>query len=247
MLRTFAACLVAVVLSPVPASAATPDTILRDLAANQTHSWVDNGLSFEAMEAKYHSGQRLYVTCGNVAEVGRRLLRSAGYNARVVQSITRETFDYVNDGHLLLEVLVGDRWELYDVDANARAVDANGRGISLMEQVTAVQTGTAHWEMIATDPLWNENDPNTFGVSIARDIFTNPEPFYRRVMGIPLLPAADDGRIAFGTFFWDGQQRWRLWAYTGGSTRHLATDAKWSYLTKLPVSALTDLYWRSYN
>jgi hypothetical protein len=69
------------VLAPLamaaPASAATPEAIMADLAANQTHSWVDDGIGFDAMRAKYEAGERLFVTCGNVAEIGRRLLREA--------------------------------------------------------------------------------------------------------------------------------------------------------------------------
>ncbi|HEX6022762.1 MAG TPA: transglutaminase domain-containing protein [Solirubrobacter sp.] len=223
---------------PVSRAASSADAILRDLAANQTHSWIDDELALDEIVAKYEAGNRLYVTCGNVAEVGRRLLRAEGYTARVVQTITRHEFDYFNDGHLMLEVWLDNRWQLYDLDVNRRAVDAAGEGVSLVDQVAAAREGRALWQPIADDPLWNDNEPNQAALAIARELFTNPEVFDARLMGVALLPADPEGRIGYGTFFADSDQAERLADYPGGWSRFLATPAQWELLTTttMPVA-----------
>jgi hypothetical protein len=192
------------------------------------------------MFAKYYSGGKLYVTCGHVAEIGRQLVSAAGYPARVVQVITRDEFDYSNDGHLMLEVYADGRWQLYDLDSNVKAVDDQGRPQSLVEQVDAVRENRAHWQIIADDPLWNENEPNQASLAVAIDVFSNPARFYRRVMGTPLLPKDPYGRINYGTWFWDAGQMIRLQAYSGGSSRTLASDAQWQQLNGPPVSVLVE-------
>src|SRR5919205_1213446 len=66
--RTLTAVLAAAVVLLLPAAAnaaQTPEQILSALAANQTHSWVDDGIGYPAMLAKVKAGERLYVTCGN--------------------------------------------------------------------------------------------------------------------------------------------------------------------------------------
>jgi hypothetical protein len=243
MIRLALISIMASLLIATPASAAqTPNQIMGHLAANQTHSWVDDNIGLTAMFRKYYAGERLYVTCGNVAEIGRQLLSAAGYKSRVVQVITKDPFDYVNDGHLMTEVFYEGRWQLYDADANVRAVNANGAGISLVEQVAAVKAGTARWETITTDPLWNDAEPNQQSLAIAKQVFGDPDAFYRHVMGVALLPKDVYGRINYyGTYFWDASQVTRLQAYPGGSSRTLATDAIWSTLTAPPVSSLVTL------
>jgi hypothetical protein len=156
------------------AKAATPKQILSDLAANQTHSWIDNGLGFDKLTARYKAGERINVTCGFVSEVARRLLVEAGYTARVVQVITHQEFDWLNDGHAMVEVWADRRWHLYDVDANLRAVDPLGRGLSLVEQMQAVKNGSALWEPIADDALFREDEPNVTLRELIREVFADP-------------------------------------------------------------------------
>jgi hypothetical protein len=221
------------------AKATTPHQILSHIAQNQTHSWANDGIGIAGMAAKYHSGQRLYVTCGNVSEFARQILAGAGYRSRVVQTLTRDAWDYSNDGHLMTEVYYNGRWQLYDLDFNVRAVDADGHGIGVVAQVAAVRAGTARWQTIATDTLLNENEPNQALLENARRNISDMRVFYRRVMGLPLLPKDPYGQINYGTWYWDASQIQRLSAYPGGSTREVALPSVWMDLTGLTLSQIT--------
>jgi hypothetical protein len=213
------------------AKAATPKQILSDLAANQTHSWIDNSLGFDKLTARYKAGERINVTCGFVSEVARRLLVEADYTARVVQVITHQEFDNLNDGHAMVEVWADRRWRLYDIDANIRAVDAQGQGISLVEQMVAVKEGRALWETIADDALFREDEPNLALRELARQVFADPESFYERVMGTAFLPTDAAGTGNTGLYYIDDSQTERLRAAGLLAGRILATPTIWWNLT----------------
>lgn len=214
-------------------AAQTPDQILSALAAQQTHSWVDNPLGYDALEAKYKAGGRLYVTCGFVSEVARRLLVEAGYHARVVGAVTLEPYDRMNDGHAMVEVWQNQRWELYDVDSNAKAVDANGNGVGVVDQVAAVQAGTAHWQDIATDPLWFTDEPDADLRALAESAFSDLVATHKRLLGVALLPRDPSG-VGGYMLFHDAGQAQRLADYVGAVYR-LTTDEQWDALrTSLP-------------
>jgi hypothetical protein len=238
---TLAACLFALAL-PASAAAATPDQILRDLAAHQIHSWTDNSIGFPAMVAKYQAGERLNITCYYVSEVARQLLHAAGYPARVVETITREPFNDFDDGHSMVEVFTGGQWQLYDIDANERAVDANGAGISLVDQAEAVREGRALWEPIASDPLYRTDEPDTTLRDQIAALFADPAAFYQRVMGILFLPRSATGTIFKGMYYVDPDGTSILQAH-GITGRYLTTPAVWAILTTtdqvpaLPVTA----------
>jgi hypothetical protein len=219
------------------AHAATPKQILSDLAANQTHSWIDNSLGFDKLTARYKAGERINVTCGFVSEVARRLLVEAGYTARVVQVITHQEFDGLNDGHAMIEVAADGRWHLYDVDANVRATDAQGRGMSLLEQMDAVREDRALWEPIAFDPLFREDEPDTYLREKVREVFADPESFYERVMGTAFLPADAAGTGNGGLYYIDDSQTERLRAAGLLAGRVLASPATWYNLTGVLVTA----------
>jgi hypothetical protein len=193
------------------AHAATPKQILSDLAANQTHSWIDNGLGFDKLTARY--------------------------TARVVQVITHQQFDGLNDGHAMIEVAADGRWHLYDVDANVRATDAHGRGMSLLEQMDAVRERRALWEPIASDPLFREDEPDEFLREKVREVFADPESFYERVMGTAFLPADAAGTGNGGLYYIDDSQTERLRAAGLLAGRVLASPATWYNLTGVLVTA----------
>jgi hypothetical protein len=173
------------------------------------------------------------VSCGNVAELARELLREAGYPARVVQVITDDEFNYFDDGHLMTEVFYEGRWQLYDVDANLRAVDANGDGVPLVDQLAAVQAGTARWEAIATDPLYLQTEPDPTLRALAARIFSDPVGYYRHVMGVALLPSDPAGTVNGPMLYHDATQQAHLSAYQAG-WRRFATDGEWQTLTTTP-------------
>jgi len=220
------------------AAAQTPDQILGQLAARQTHSWIDNATGVAAQVAWYKAGGHLNVTCGYVSEIARRLLVEQGYTARRVEVITTEPWDGFNDGHAMVEVFYQGHWQLYDVDANAKAVDAAGTPVQLAQQIKAVKQGTARWQPIASDPLYRADEPDPVLRDLAVKIFTDPDRFYRRVMGIALLPT--DAAGAGGRMYYiDSSQKARLDALRPGHYV-LASPATWSNLTaSLPATSST--------
>lgn len=233
-----AATLVVALLAPTAARADTPGQILRDLAANQTHSWTDNSIGYRAMVDRYKAGERLNVTCGYVSEVARRLLVEAGYTARVVQVITRDEFDGLNDGHAMVEVFADRRWRLYDVDANARAVDTAGQGVSLVEQIEAVKQDRAYWEPLADDPLFREDEPDEFLREAIRKVFADPAAFYKRIMGTAFLPRDPEGTGNGGLYYVDADQTNRLRENGLLAGRYLADAATWFNLTGVELAEL---------
>jgi hypothetical protein len=219
------------------AKAATPNQILSNLASQQTHSWIDNSLDFDGQYARYKAGHRLNIACGYVSELGRRLLAEQGYVSRVVQVITKEPWNYLSDGHAMLEVWHEGQWTLYDVDANVEAVDASGRGVSLETQMVAVREGRAYWREIANDPLYREDEPNLQFRELAAQIFGDPEAFYRRMMGISFYPTDAAGTGWYGVYYIDSSQTERL--RTAGLLvgRSLADPKTWYNLTGVNVTA----------
>ena len=135
---------------PTPQADATLP-IMRDLAQHHVHSWRDEGMAIPKLVDMYRAGETLYVICGSVSRVGREVMQNAGYQARLVGVVTREPFDGDNDSHVMLEVWHQNGWRLYDIDGNRRAIDAAGRGISVVAQVAA--GANMLWEAI--------DDPST--------------------------------------------------------------------------------------
>lgn len=129
----------------------------------------------------------------------------------------------------MLEVWEDGRWQLWDLDANQRAVDANGDGVSLPEQVAAVQAGDAHWQQIADDPLWNQDEPDPAHLALAEQVFSDPDAFYKHVMGVALLPGNADGTDSGPMLYHDSSEAAHFADYAGW--RRLATDDEWTTMT----------------
>lgn len=228
----------ALALAPAASAAQTPDQILSDLAARQTHSWIDNDIGLPGMMNRYKTGEHLYVTCGYVSEIARQLLTEAGYIARRVGTITLDTPNNETDGHAMIEVYYQSHWQLYDVDANAKAVDAAGNPVQLVQQIAAVQQGTAHWQTIATDALYREDEPDPAMLDVARRVFTDPDAFYRRVMGFALLPRDKAGTGGTGMYYVDSGQIDRIAKYWP-DRYYLATPTTWYNLTGIGTKPVT--------
>ena len=60
-------------------------------------------------------------------------MEKLGLPARLVGSLTMDTPDNLNDGHVMMEVKADNRWQLFDLDNNLYPVDANGQGIVIRQ------------------------------------------------------------------------------------------------------------------
>jgi hypothetical protein len=176
-----------------------PVPILTALAEKHTHGWVDNGLSVDELEARLAAGQRIVVTCSVIAELGVRALTRANIQARFVGSITRNAYDYVSDGHCLLEVHARDGWHVFDLGSNRQAIDADGNGISIVQ---LCQGRPRHWRMLCDDLPLYVLDPRyePWILAWAADI----EAWYDHILGVPVVHS--DGKW----WFRDDSERHRL-------------------------------------
>lgn len=128
---------------------ALTDVTLRWLAANQTHGWVQDNLSSPELEARLRAGERLTITCGTVARLAVHILRGYGLEARVVNILSLDPVNGIDDGHKLMETRVpGGTWEVYDVDTNRKPVDASGAGITA---TTFVDMPVRQYSLLAND------------------------------------------------------------------------------------------------
>lgn len=171
--------------SPIPnPQADTTLPVLSDLARHHVHSWRDEVMEISKLTAKYRAGVTLYVICGSVSRVGVHVLHDARYQARLVGVVTREPFDGDNDSHVMLEVWHQNGWRLYDVDGNRRAIDAAGRGISVVAQVAAGPSML--WEAI--------DDPSTIP---GTPMETSPKQaaLDQRVFDIPWMQRPSGGGV----------------------------------------------------
>jgi hypothetical protein len=131
----------AAILFPSTATAAArePEPLLRELAEHQAHGWqtVADGLTYPEMEAVIADGGRVYVPCGVVAILGQRLLTRNEIPSRLVGAFSNERGELYDvpldtlESHAMLEVWEDDRWVLYDLDSNVKAVDENGEGVGI--------------------------------------------------------------------------------------------------------------------
>lgn len=192
-MRLALAALISLLLA-APASASTADQILGELAARQTHGWqtIAGGIDYPAMEATIAAGGRVYVPCGVVSILAKRALDRAGIPSRLVGAFSNTTGQDLYDvpagtleSHAMIEAWDGERWVLYDVDGNVKAVDENGAGVGIEQFAQA-----RRYEPLtdpATDPAFElAGSPHPV---YEQWLFDNHEAWYDRVLDtIAIMP-----------------------------------------------------------
>lgn len=116
----------------------TADEIVVQIAWRHAHGWPERELSPDEMSRRAVDGP-VVATCGYVSAWAVELLRTQGYEARVVTTYTLEEPNGWNDGHTFIEVWQ-DGWIAYDIDRDLQPTVA-GRGISAAEWVARVPSG----------------------------------------------------------------------------------------------------------
>jgi hypothetical protein len=91
------------------------ETLMSSLAWIMRHGSTDNGLS-PAKSVEVAKTRNLVRTCGYQSWTASYVLKSLGYTARPVALVNK---DY-NGSHILVEVQVNGKWELWDLDYNAK-------------------------------------------------------------------------------------------------------------------------------
>jgi hypothetical protein len=139
------------------------------LASHQTHGFADDRLApnWAVMESIIQSGKRLFVSCGHIAELGRRQAAADGKRARLAMTVTREAW-HGDDGHVLLEVWNNGAWRTFDLDGNRRT---NRSLIQLCG-------GQRDWTIIATDQPVKRPGEQVWWDTI--------DAWYDRVLQVPL-------------------------------------------------------------
>lgn len=176
-----------------------PVALLSGLSWISTHGSRDNPSPFPALRRAALT-RKLVVTCGRVSEFGRQLLARAGIPARVVWSFTLRPTNTYDTGHTMLEVRLGRRWTLVDLDAN-RLFRRRGKRLSLLEMSEAVEADDFELQPLsaATGTAIGGFTQKGYDYGLWMDTIFVTEPWirrwYRRVLRIPVLHA--DGGLFF--------------------------------------------------
>lgn len=216
---------VAALMLPVSAASAASqeareaDRLLTGVAGQVTHGW--DQLPAEMMVARYHNGERLYVACGDVALLGKRILAEAGIHSRRVATLTKQPFNYFDDGHILLEVRIDGRWIVYDLDNNLQPLDQSGNGVRISDFVAMRKRRFRRLTDPATDPQYDLS--RSSNPAYTQWVYADLNRWYDRVLGVPLI--MHQGVYTFG----DRQQRSRVLGY---APAHLFVGKKqWRAIT----------------
>jgi len=213
--------LAASALNASVAAAAGTDHMMGSLASHQTMGWKDNTVPMDKLERRIARGERIYVSCSIITELGYRLAQRNGIPARRVSAITNGRFDGYNDGHTMLELKLGGHWVLYDLDLNRVAVDGAGHRVGLGHQVKA--GSHRHWRVIAHDrDSWDfRGTTRALREHSARYARMSAERWYQRVLGVALVETSP-GQYAYNApshsprieAVWPGHYHWvsaRTW------------------------------------
>jgi hypothetical protein len=125
-------------LMPRFAPMGTPEEIVAAVSARHSHGATDDAQSVDAL-SKAAFSRPIVTTCGKVSEWTVAHLRDAGYEARVVVTLTLEEWNGTDNSHVMVEVRE-DGWVVYDPDRHVGYADPAGRPVSLRELVELVPT-----------------------------------------------------------------------------------------------------------
>lgn len=154
------------------------------LAARHVHGHADGEPSVAEMD-RIALERPVSTTCGYVSVWAVAHLREAGYDARVVDTLTLDEWNDTDNGHTLIEVKEDGRWVAYDIDQGVTF-----GGMSLAEWVSSVPSGD--YQII---PLEGPVDEEAMRA------------WHRRIAQVPMIR---DGDL---TFFPSGEWDERVMSY----------------------------------
>lgn len=114
-----------------------------------SHGRADNGLSDKAGRARTSV---LRMQCEQTVDFVRSQLTALGITSRKARIMTA-TANGWDEGHVVVEVLVGGAWKLWDISNNAYYTDASDNHLSLRDLIPAVANDTFKIVKIAGDSI----------------------------------------------------------------------------------------------
>lgn len=112
-----------------------------------TQSYIDNSKT-NVQLAAIAKADKLRISCGKAVDFMAWLMPQHGYQARYAGAITQQEWNYVNDGHAMVEIYLDGKWVLFDPAFNTRFW-RDGEPLSLPE--VAEDLGTVDVEYMAFD------------------------------------------------------------------------------------------------
>lgn len=112
-----------------------------------SHGYRDNDKRYAELVQDAKRG-KLILTCHAISLFARELLARHGIQARIVNGMTLCESNGYNDGHVLLEVLSGKAWVLWDIDMHS-AFRKGGRRLSLIDVLPLIGRGDYELEPLA--------------------------------------------------------------------------------------------------
>lgn len=112
---------------------ADPVAIISSVMWLTTQSYADNSLTYPQMTERAKT-DKLRIACGYATLWTKALLDAIGIPSRMVNGMTTETWNYVNDGHAMLEAFLNNKWVLFDFSFNTR-FKKNGIYLNLIEVI----------------------------------------------------------------------------------------------------------------
>jgi hypothetical protein len=168
-----------------------PLALISALCWLQTHGNRDDKKEYNEL-AKQALTSKLIRTCGPACAFAKEVLRRQGIRARTVGVKTLKELNGYDDGHVLLEVLLGRKWILIDMDLNAVFV-RKGKRLSLLELLPWIQRGGYQIERISGSiglAIGAFHDGGYDYCLWAESVFHSEEGlrnWYRRIMMFPTI------------------------------------------------------------
>jgi hypothetical protein len=197
-----------------------PVVIINGVQWLTTQSYVDDGLTNDQLTAKAQYS-KVRTACGYSTLWCMSLLQPLGYQVRMVNAITAETFhNTTNDGHAMMEIYLNGKWVVFDFSYDIRFWK-NGIPLNLKEVNENLPDGY-DIEQMTTDTSYDVTGLMLNGYSLS--VLFEPladmnllRDYFSRVLEITLVTA--DGTC----YYWDTrkQTEFTAWHYI------LMTQSAW--------------------
>jgi hypothetical protein len=122
------------------------------IAERHKHGLGDENESYMEL-SRIASTRPISVTCGVVSTWAVQLLRDAGYEARVVTTMTLDRWNGDDNGHTLISVLEPSGWVVYDIDRDVYYTDLEGTPLNLRDLLPRVRTDDYLIVALDSDPV----------------------------------------------------------------------------------------------
>lgn len=190
-----------------------------------THGTRDQFLAYEQTELLAMSGKLLHVCCRNV-DFSAELLQRHHIPARRVEARTLADPNGYNDGHVLIEVKINNRWAVFDLD-RGKTYRHQGESLNLLDLIRHTRSLSYQEEAICRSISLAVGNFNRGGYDydlwwetvhasedFERELFLRP-------MGVPIITVPEEERGFFTAFSEEERQRAEnLWV--GGNSGNLS-------------------------